>query len=134
MLAKMGKRGFTLIELVMVIVILAILAIVAIPQFFDLSNDAGDAAMDGVVGGVRAGIATVHANNLANGTTPAYPATLDSAANGACSTTEVCFDTVLGQGAVTSGDWTRNSDTSYTFTGGTTDTTFTYTPATGAFQ
>jgi len=118
------RKGFTLIELIMVIVILGILAVVAIPKYYDLTTDAKTAAEKGVVGGVRSGIATNYAQNKA------YPATLDSASNAACTTSNACFGTVLGQGGVTS-DWTRVSDTKYT---GPTTTNYTYTPATGSFQ
>jgi MSHA pilin protein MshA len=125
-----GKNGFTLIELVMVIVILGILAAVAIPKFFDLSGSAKVSAEKGVVGGVRAGIATYYANQCASGTC-AYPATLDAATAGAaCSAKDVCFSNVLGQGGITS-DWTKATATTYT---GPTGTTYTYTVASGTFQ
>jgi len=120
------RKGFTLIELIMVIVILGILAVVAIPKYYDLTASANTAAEKGVVGGVRAGIATYYAQNKA------YPAAavLCTASNAACSNSNACFAGVLGQGGVTS-DWTKVSATTWT---GPTGTTYTYTAATGSFQ
>ena len=120
---RRSAKAFTLIELVMVIVILGILAAVAIPRFIDLTASANDAAERGVVGGVRAGIYTYYAQNRA------YPASLDGAANGDCTTANACFDTVLAQGGVTA-DWSKAGNV-YT---GPTGATYTYTPATGAFE
>ena len=121
-----NKKGFTLIELIMVIVILGILAAVAVPKYFDLQADAKAASEQGTVGGVRAGIMTYFAKNKA------YPASLETTVfTGACSITNICFDNVLGQGAVTSG-WTKATATTYTGPVGT--TTYTYTPATGDFK
>ena len=118
------RKGFTLIELIMIIVILGILAAVAVPKYFNLQTSAKTAAEKGVVGGVRAGIYTYFAQNKA------YPATLDSASTAACSASNICFDTVLQQGGVTS-DWTKASETSYT---GPAGTTYTYTAGTGDFK
>ena len=119
----MNRKGFTLIELIMVIVLLGLLAVVAIPKYYDLQTDAKTAAEKGVVGGVRAGIYTYFAKNKA------YPASLDSATNAACSAANACFGTVLDQGGVQQ-DWTKASATTYT---GPAGTTYTYTAATGAF-
>ena len=116
----MNRRGFTLIELIMVIVLLGLLAVVAIPKYYDLQDDAKEAAEKGVVGGVRAGIYTYFAKNKA------YPLTLDSSAS-PCVT---CFDTVLAQGGINDTNWTK-SGLAYT---GPNGGVYTYVPATGEFN
>ena len=121
----MNKKGFTLIELIMVIVLLGLLAAVAIPRYYDLQADAETAAEQGVVGGVRAGIYTLHASNRAAGVTPEFPATLDTSAS-PCVT---CFSTVLSQGGVNDTHWTKSGLT-YT---GPAGNSYTYDPNTGEF-
>ena len=123
------EKGFTLIELIMVIVLLGLLAVVAIPQFTNLQVQAQQAATQGVVGGVRSGIYTRYAANLAQNVVPAYPATLGGTA-GACSVANPCFGNVLTQ-PVTQ-DWTcTTAGTAYT---GPDGTVHTYVPAAGTFS
>lgn len=126
----MNRKGFTLIELILVIAILGILAISALPRFLDLSESAEEAARDGVVGAVRAGITIFHANQLVNQLTPVWAATLDAEADGACTD---CFSTVLETG-VDDTKWAKAGLVyTYTTTGGTA-TVYTYAPATGTFR
>ena len=124
------ERGFTLIELIMVIVLLGLLAVVAVPIYTNLQTQARVSAEQGVVGGVRSGIYTVYAANLANNVTPAYPATLGGAI-GACTVAAPCFGNVLSQ-PVTQ-DWTCLT-AGLTFRGPSNATNvYTYAPLAGTF-
>ncbi|NRB22623.1 type II secretion system protein [Shewanella sp.] len=55
------QQGFSLIELVIVIVILGLLAATAIPRFLNVTDDAQDASLDGVAGGLATAVGFVRA-------------------------------------------------------------------------
>ena len=130
------QKGFTLIELIMVIVILSILAIVAVPRFVNLQTNAQQGQEDGVVGGVRGGVLADHAQRLVNNTNPVWPATLDAIAAfpTACSNAAPCFNTILDQGGVQGGGWTKTAQnaTTSTYTGPT-GSAHVYDNTTGSF-
>ena len=127
----MKKRGFTLIELVVIIVILGLFAAIAIPKYYDLQQQAQQAAEEGVVGGIRSGISSYYTNECATGTC-GYPSALDSASVAACSTSNPCFGDVLAQ-PITD-DWTKASATTYTGPDTTTGLTYTYDSSGGTFN
>ncbi|MGI2187123.1 pilin [Shewanella oncorhynchi] len=56
---KTKQTGFSLIELVIVIVILGLLAATAIPRFLNVTDDAEDASVDGVAGGLLTAVSFV---------------------------------------------------------------------------
>jgi len=115
--------NFTFNKPVIIIIILVLLAIVVIPKFFRGSGDANASSEKSVVGAVRVGIQTYYAQHND------YPATLDSATNGTCTSGNVCFSVVLSKGGVTS-NW-KKAGFSYT---GPNGGAFTYVPAMGFFK
>ncbi|MCL1035615.1 type II secretion system GspH family protein [Shewanella submarina] len=58
---KRQQQGFSLIELVIVIVILGLLAATAIPRFLNVTDDAENASVDGVAGGLATAVGFVRA-------------------------------------------------------------------------
>ncbi|MGQ0627519.1 MAG: type IV pilin protein [Phycisphaerales bacterium] len=73
--------AFTLIELIAVIVVLAILAGVAVPRYFDYTDRAKAAALQGTLGNVRSAVNNFYANASLSGT-PAYPTAAQLATQG----------------------------------------------------
>lgn len=58
---KRKSQGFSLVELVIVIVILGVLAATALPRYLNIVDDAMDASVDGVAGGVATAVSFVRA-------------------------------------------------------------------------
>ncbi|MBI2338972.1 MAG: type II secretion system protein [Deltaproteobacteria bacterium] len=141
---RINQKGFTLIELVLVITILGILAVAALPQFINVTTEAEQASMAGVVGSVRAGIALYRANDLiTNGAPGEYPnaadigtaADLDDEAAGATAAAATPFFVNVLQAGVTDDSWTKDAaDVNvYIFDDGTTTYTYTYDDVAGTF-
>jgi MSHA pilin protein MshB len=58
---KRKQQGFTIIELVVVILLLGILTATALPRFIDVTDEAHNAVVDGVLGGLGTGTALFRA-------------------------------------------------------------------------
>ena len=113
MKSKRNQKAFTLVELVMVIVIIGLLAAVVIPQFGDMRTEAQGAAENATASAVISGIKLARMTNLTKGT-DAYPATIDSAANGNASDMNQLFTNVIDNG-VTDKNWKKVNATTYQF-------------------
>lgn len=66
------QKGFSLIELVIVIVILGLLAATAIPRFLNITEDAKDASVEGVAGGLATAVSFVRSQWEVDGRTNSY--------------------------------------------------------------
>lgn len=130
---KNQEGGFTLIELVLVVVLLGLMAISALPSFIDVSTEAANSAKDGVVGAIRDGIKIYKTNSLIKQGPPGvYPTTLDSASNSVASPSNRLFTTVLNP-SVDNSSWTRNSNTTYTYSKHSVFSVYYYSPSAGTF-
>ncbi|HPQ80595.1 MAG TPA: type II secretion system protein [bacterium] len=119
----MNRKGFTLIELILVIAILGILAVSALPKFFDVSENAAEAARDGVIGAVRSGIALYRANSMiTTGGTGSYPADLGAG-----------FANILENPVTAADGWVSNTATNYVYNKGGVNNTLVYNSAAGTF-
>jgi prepilin-type N-terminal cleavage/methylation domain-containing protein len=130
-----NNKGFTLIELILVIGLLGILAVAALPKIFDITETkARDNARSAVASAVQTGISLYAAKEVASGNALDYPAALDtidtSTSAVTCSTTKECFSDVLQQG-ITSGDWEKTTEDTYTYNG---TKIYTYIESLGTFK
>ncbi len=118
-----NNKGFTLIELIMVIVILGILAAVAVPKFFDMTAQAHYKNQKAVLGNIKAGLNLYAANELVTNGSRAY---IDGDVLEAGSELSQILDEVPDEWEI--GTVTADDDIALiVYTGGSTDTTYTYT-------
>jgi general secretion pathway protein G len=128
------SRAFTIIELVFVIVVLGILASIALPKLSDTVVQADLAKGRGDVATIRTAIANERQSQVIRGETSYIPKLSSGTTTlftGDGTRTLLMYGIAAGTG---SGNWQGNANgLSYTFTVGSTPTTFIYNPNTGTF-
>lgn len=93
-----GQQGFTLIEIIAVLVILGILAVVAVPKYFDLQDEARNAAAKGLISAAQSQLSMGYAAMKLNSGLGLNPVN-------ECKKVAVSGD---GNVYCDSGDWTTN--------------------------
>lgn len=108
-----NQNGFTLVELILVVAILGLLAAAVAPSFSNLLAKSAETTGKGTAGAIQSGINTKYAENVANNVTPSWPTQLDSAANGACTSSNSCFSDVVQ--SLSSESWSKTGTTTYQY-------------------
>ncbi|GAB5499201.1 MAG: hypothetical protein PsegKO_15120 [Pseudohongiellaceae bacterium] len=120
---KSAQAGFTIIELIVVILLLGILTATALPRFLDVTDEAHDAVVSAVQGGLATGMALFRAQWVAEGepadtaiaefnsmeaNTSGYPIGLDGDDDEALSDNTECLE--IFEGLLQEGRPTANED------------------------
>lgn len=130
------SRAFTIIELVFVIVVLGILTSIALPKLNDTVVQADIAKGRGDVATIRSAIANERQGQVIRGITTFIPRLTPSTASTILFTGDGAGRTLLLYGireGSGSGEWGITIDNVYSFTVGSTSTTFTYNSNAGTF-
>lgn len=129
------EAGFTLVEVMIVVIVMALLTVIALPKIFNIIRTAQFANRNNSVASIRSGIALNKTSSISESSpTGSYPTSLDAASNAPCTSSNICFTTILEAGhRVHDYNWNRNSDFSYTYDGTSWTSDWEYNNVNGTF-
>lgn len=124
------SAGYTRVEIAFILVLVLLVGLLAVTKYFDLSRDTREAVEEGLIEGVRAGIADYADESRKRGTGNLYPDVLDHAAHGPVTARDPFFGRVLEKGVAVVG-WVKLDENQYQTPSGR---NIVYHPDTGEFQ
>jgi len=106
------STGYSRLEIAFILVLVLLVGVPAVTKYVELSRDAKEAVEEGLIAGVRAGLADYAQESRERGANKLFPSVLDHAAKGPVTGRDPFFGLVLEKGVAVEG-WVKLDENQY---------------------